>query len=186
MFRQILYLFAVVIVSFHPVHEMTAQEKNNFIAFEFQAYPTGLIPGLRFEKNVGSQSAWHFRLGYNWIRHRDLGKHDDERGDGLGFTIGHQRYFKQTHTGWHLGLRSDIWWNTIDWKDRLAGGDEAGTTEITVIQPTLSLGYAKLFGDALVFTPTVSIGWEWNVRTSGEPTGEGAILLIGFHIGKQL
>ena len=81
--------------------------------FELQAYPTGIIPGVRIEQNQGTKSATHLRLGYNWIRHRDLGVHDDERGDGFGFTIGHKRYFNENHEGWNIGLKSDVWWMRI-------------------------------------------------------------------------
>ena len=151
------------------------------VLFEFQAYPTGLIPGVRIEKSLGVKSAAHVRLGYNWIRHRDLGKHDDEHGVGFGFTIGYKRYFRNNHDGFSLGLKNDIWWNTIDWTDEPSS---SGTTDITVLQPTLELAYSFIKGD-LVISPSLAFGFEWNVRTEGEPTGEGAILLVGIQIGKR-
>ena len=96
------------------------------VNFELQIYPTGVIPGLRIEKIHGSKSASHLRLGYNWIRHRDLGKQDDERGDGFGFTIGHKKYFKENHHGLHLGIKSDFWRNSIDWKNNIGEEEEFG------------------------------------------------------------
>ena len=166
-------------------NELAAQERpGQSINFEFQAYPTGLIPGIRYEKNFKTRNSWHVRLGYNWIRHRDLGKHDDERGDGFGFTLGFKRYFNETFTGWHVGIRNDFWWNSLDWMNDGAGGSgEFGNTDITVLQPTAELGYLLTLGDSMHFTPTVSFGWEWNVKTTGDPTGEGAILLLGVQVG---
>ncbi len=58
------------------------------------------------------------------------------------------------------------------------------TSNITVIQPTIELGYLikKEFSH---ITPTIAFGYEWNVKTNGEPTGEGAILLLRIQIGKR-
>ena len=151
------------------------------VLFEFQAYPTGLIPGIRIEKSLGAKSAAQLRLGYNWIRHRDLGEHDDERGDGYGFSLGYKRYFRNNHDGFSLGLKNDVWWNTINWTDEPAS---SGTTDITVLQPTLELAYSLIKSD-IVFSPSLAFGFEWNVCTEGEPTGEGAILLVGVLIGKR-
>ena len=53
------------------------------IGIEIQAYPTGLIPGIRAEWGWGEQQSVHLRLGYNIVRHRDLGEHEDERGVAL-------------------------------------------------------------------------------------------------------
>ena len=179
MTMKYLFLFAALFIF---TQSSVAQIDVNI---ELQAYPTGIIPGLRIEHNQGNKSATHIRLGYNWIRHRDLGVQDDERGDGIGFTLGHKRYFKEGHEGWHLGIKSDFWWNTIDWKNNIGEVNEvSGTTNITVIQPTLELGYL-ISKPNLLITPTIAFGYEWNVKTEGQPTGEGAILLIGIQIGKR-
>ncbi len=156
--------------------------------FEFQAYPTGLIPGLRLEKGFADRHALHLRLGYNWIRHRDLGEHGDERGDGYGFTIGYKYYLREGFEGWFLGLRDDTWFNTIDWEDYAANGAVVanGTTDITVVQPTAEAGYTFLLGDGgWTFTPNVAFGFEINVKTEGSDVGQGAILLLGVKIGPR-
>lgn len=176
---KIIHLFLILISL--PIASFSQINVN----FELQAYPTGIIPGIRIEQNKGDKSATHIRLGYNWIRHRDLGVQDDERGDGFGFTIGYKRYFKSGHEGWNIGLKSDLWWNSIDWKNNIGEPSEiSGTTKITVLQPTVELGYL-IKKENFHFTPTIAFGYEWNVKTEGEPTGEGAILLIGFQIGKS-
>lgn len=182
--RYTFILFALAMMSLSTSHSALGQEnQSTSLGFEFQAYPTGLIPGLRIEKTTGNSSILSVRLGYNWIRHRDLGKHDDERGQGYGITLGYKKYIRRGFRGWHLGLRTDVWRNSIDWYDDVASGRSAGNTKITVVQPTAELGHTIQLGSALTFTPTLSFGWEWNVKTEGEPTGEGAILLLGFHFG---
>ncbi len=169
------------------VHIRYATAQDNLdLSFEFQAYPTGLIPGVLLEKKFGSDRSAHLRLGYNWMRHRDLGEHSDERGEGYGFTLGYKKYFKDGHQGWSLGLKSDFWWNSLDWEDRvlLTGTQRSGHTDITVVQPTLELSY--LFDNqGFIITPSIAFGYEWNVRTVGESTGQGPILLIGFQIGTR-
>ena len=152
--------------------------------FEFQAYPTGLIPGLRLEKGFAEKNALHLRLGYQFIDHRDLGKHDDESGNGWGFTLGYKRYFRDNFEGFHLGLRNDFWWNQIDWQQQSAGGALAmGTSDILVVQPTAEAGWLFRPGDHFLLTPSVAFGFEINVKTEGEPTGEGLILLLGLQAG---
>jgi len=156
------------------------------IGLEFQAYPTGLIPGVRIEKGFGGKHAIHLRAGYQWIRHRDLGVHDDERGDGYGFTLGYRRYFQNDFRGWTISSRCDFWANNIDWTDETPMGDISGNTKIKVIQPTLDLGYTFLFGEGqTVLTPTVAFGYEVNVKTDGAETGEGAILLLGVELSRR-
>ena len=176
--RSLLPILSLLIILFLPSRNLKAQNSTD-LSFEFQAYPTGLIPGIRFETGLSDQSSILFRLGYNWIRHRDLGVHEDERGDGFGFTIGYKKYFSPERSGWGLALKNDVWWNSIDWTDP----GISGQTDITVLQPTLELSY--VMGKNVLFVPSIAFGYEWNVKTEGEPTGEGAILLIGFQFGKR-
>ena len=157
------------------------------LGIEFQAYPTGLIPGFRIERCFGNKNAVHLRVGYNWIRHRDLGVHEDERGDGFGMTVGYKRYFKENFQGIFLGFKNDLWFNTLRWKD---GVDSptiiTGETKITVVQPSAELGYFFNYGKNGFFAPSIAFGYEVNVKTNGAPVGEGAILLLGFTVGKRI
>ena len=158
------------------------------LSFEFQAYPTGLIPGVRVSKLFKEQNAAHLRLGYNWIRHRDLGVHEDERGDGFGFTLGYRRYFSPNYERWFLGGRSDLWFNELAWKDNIGTADEvSGLSNIVVVQPTLEGGYLFLLDEGRTFiSPSVGFGFEVNVKTEGAEMGQGAILLLGCTLGVRL
>ena len=175
-----LFRIYFIVIACAICSNLNAQNPVGF-GFEFQAYPTGLIPGIYFEHAIGDKSDIYARLGYNWIRHRDLGKHDDERGDGFGFSIGYKRFLSNSaKTKWRIGIKNDIWWNSIDWTD----GIDSGNTQITVVQPTLELGYVWQKNN-LFISPTLAFGYEVNVRTEGSPTGEGAILLLGFQVGRK-
>lgn len=151
------------------------------ISFEFQAYPTGLIPGASIDKSISTKSDLYLRFGYNWIRHRDLGKHEDERGSGIGGSIGYKMYFKEGRAKWRLGIKNDFWWNSIDWTE----GNQSGNTKITVVQPTAELAYV-MRKNGLHISPSVAFGYEVNVKTEGEETGEGPILLLGIQLGTSL
>lgn len=177
------FLGGFLLFSVIDVHSQSSTD----VGLEVQVYPTGIIPGIRIETQLSERSALNFRLGYQWIRHRDLGVHEDERGNGFGFTGGYRHYFQNSdHDGWNIGFKTDVWLNDIDWKDNIGSTNQAtGNTNITVIQPTLELGYLILNEHSIFITPTLSFGYEWNVKTKGEPTGEGAILLIGIQIGKR-
>ncbi len=163
---------------------ITALPAQTDLAFEFQAYPTGLIPGLRLSKAMGARAEWHVRLGYNRIRHGDAGVHEDERGAGYGGTLGYNRYFGESRKGFFAGLRCDLWCNTIEWKDRIGQADEVGgTTRILVLQPTAEAGWCIPLAARHYLAPALALGFEKNVVTEGEPTGEGAILLLGVRLG---
>lgn len=153
---------------------------------EVQAYPAGVILGVRTEWQADEHNALNLRLGYNIARRGDYGKHDNEEGGGPGFSIGYRRYLHGWLPGLFAGIRSDLWRMDIDWRDDLPA-EITGTTEITVVQPTVEAGYDLLKpNSAWRVVPTISFGYEINVDTEGEPVGEGAILLGGVNIGLRL
>jgi len=172
--------YKIIILSLFTL-SLSAQSFSE-LGFNFQVYPTGIIPGVTYVKSLGEKSTFLVRIGHNNFDHRDLGVQDEEIGSGWGGSIGYQRYFASQYKGWLLTLKNDFWWNDVDWANE--NGD-SGTTSITVIQPTIGLGHTLAVGGDFYLTPALSFGFEWNVRTNGEPTGDGAIVLIGVTIGKR-
>jgi len=161
-------------------------DKSFDVGLEVQAYPTGIIPGIHLEWGISSQDGLLARIGYNIVRHRDLGVHDDERGGGFGFTLGYRRYFKENRNGFFLGARSDLWFNNVDWKDNPNLVTEvSGETEVTVLQPTVEAGFVKHLNGGWIFVPSIAFGAEINIQTVGAPVGEGAIILLGFTFAKR-
>ena len=158
---------------------LSAQESSVEFGAELQVYPTGVIPGLAGSYLFDAHSSVHLRLGYNIVRHRDLGEHDDERGGGFGFTLGYRYILGDDGTGWFGGVRTDLWFNEIDWYDDINGSKVEGTTKINVVQPTAIAGYFFQAGDSFFIAPTVSLGVEINTNTRGAEVGQGAILLLG-------
>lgn len=146
---------------------------------EVQVYPTGVIPGVRFEKSFSKRDLVTARLGYQIIDHRDQGEHDDETGSGYGGSAGYKHYFNRFFNGPSIGVRADFWSNKIDWESKTDTGTRTGTSEILVVQPTAEIGWGLLLGENMVLTPALAFGFEINVKTDGEETGEGAILLAG-------
>lgn len=157
-----------------------AQKKVLDIGAEFQIYPTGYIPGVRAEKSFSKNDVATARFGYQIIDHRDQGKHDDETGVGYGGSIGYKHYFWRYFRGPSLSIRSDFWVNKIEWVTINGPNDlTTGNTGIFVVQPTAEFGWTFTIGEHFVLTPTVAMGFEKNVKTKGEPTGEGMIMLGG-------
>ncbi len=147
---------------------------------EFQAYPTGLVPGVRAAWLSGEHHEWNLRLGGNFFDHQDFGVQEEEIGRGPGGSLGYRYYFKPTGTGVFLGIRTDLWRNTNRWRDEIGNPVErSGVSRIWVLQPTLEGGYAFDLGEKLSLQPSVSFGREWNVVTDGEEVGQGFILLLG-------
>lgn len=175
----LLVFFLTFITISHAQDESKAASKGFDFGIELQAYPTGIIPGFRIERYINTKSSMNLRLGYQLIDHRDLGVQDNEEGSGFGASFAYRRFFKPDHKGLSLAIRTDVWFNIIDWET----GMQTGSTDITVLQPTLMGEYAFRTDSNFVITPSLSFGFEWNVATEGEPTGEGAILLIGCTFG---
>lgn len=146
---------------------------------EFQWYSDGYITGLHLAYNFPIHHAIQLRIGYNKANHEDRGKHDNEEGGGPGFSLGYRYYFLVRPHGFFLGARSDLWHMNIDWKQ----GTAAGTSKIWVVQPTLEIGYMFLINDEFFISPSVSNGAEINVKTEGQPVGQGFITLVGISTG---
>lgn len=175
------YYFLVIFL-ITGIGSVTSQDNKTWTwGPELQVYPTGLLPGLRIEKNLSDKSAINFRVAFQVIDHRDLGVQDDEKGNGYGFSLGYRRYFATSGKGLSLSLRADYWDNRIDWTNE--SPSTSGTTDILVLQPTALLEYKLQTASPLTITPSLGFGYEWNVKTVGEPTGEGAILLVGIFVG---
>jgi hypothetical protein len=108
-----------------------------------------------------------------------LGKHDNEEGGGPGFSLGYRYYFLVRPHGFFLGARSDVWHLNIDWRQ----GTTFGNSKVWVVQPTLEIGYMFLINDELFISPCIANGAEINVKTQGQPVGEGFITLVGISAG---
>lgn len=154
------------------------------VSLEAQGYPTGFIPGLTADFPVAEAAFLHLRLGANLFDHRDLGKQDMEEGSGVGGSFGYRRFFSKAKRTWRWGIRTDIWFNKVDWSNRESNGELVdGQTDITVLQPTAELSYVLRSGQFII-APSLAFGLEWNVRTAGRETGEGPIILLGVQLGR--
>ncbi|MEO0469344.1 MAG: hypothetical protein AAF206_06985 [Bacteroidota bacterium] len=177
------YLSIILVLLAFSLMDLRAQSS---LGFEFQAYPTGLIPGIRYGLGIGEKDELSLRIGYQWIRHGSNGVHEDERGDGGGFTLGYRHYFQEGLQGWFVGAKNDVWFNTLDWRDNIDQANElSGTSRIVVVQPTAEAGYLFALGESAFFSPSAAFGFEINASTNGAEVGQGAIFLLGFWIGKR-
>lgn len=183
--KQILFVISVLFTS-----TLFAQ---NSIQLETQAYPAGIIPGVRFDFNIGNNSYLTSRIGYNFTDRQDFGKNDNEEGGGPGFGIGYVRSdFISSDLSVHI--RTDLWFMDIDWRDSqtICGTvspcfeqDINGTSEIIILQPTVGIEYMIPSSTNLFLKPSLSFGYEINIKTKGREVGEGAILLIGLSLGSR-
>ncbi len=171
-------------ILFSSIKTVAQNELSWTVGPELQVYPTGLLPGLRVEHFLSDKSSVNFRVALQVIDHRDLGVHDDETGNGFGFSLAYRRFLNLGYDGFSIALRTDFWSNTIDWSDDATL--QSGASKIKVLQPTLLLEYTLDATSSIIITPSLGLGYEWNVSTSGSPTGQGAIVLLGISIGFQI
>jgi len=162
----------------------SAEKPHRDVSFELQVYPTGVISGVRFELALDDRQAIHLRLGVQEIRHGDEGVQEDERGDGAGFTLGYKRYLRPGLTGLAFSFRTDLWFNSLDWRNNIGTPEEvSGRTNVTVLQPTVEISWHRSLGSKYFITPSAAAGFEINVDTDGEDVGEGFIFLAGVLVG---
>ena len=176
------YFLIILFIAFSS-HSFAQDTERHYkdVGLEIQQYPTGFLYGLKLEIGLKSHHAIDFRLGYNDLDHQDFGVHDSEIGGGFGGSIGYRYYFKPLPKGFFIGARTDLWFNDIDWEDIVNTDIISGSSSVIVLQPTGIIGYSFLFNDRFVLTPTLALGAEINIRTEGEPVGEGAIVLWGLN-----
>ncbi len=179
---------SLFLVFFFVVLSLSGQGLRPFsVGLEAQVYPTGFIPGVRIDWQLADQGMGHLRIGANIIDHQDFGEQDEEIGEGFGFSLGYQHYFRPSIDGFFLGARCDLWWNTLDWQNDInSPHGSSGTSNITVVQPTFLAGYAWVLGGGWEITPTLGYGVEINVITNGEPIGQGTIALGGLTLAKRI
>ena len=163
----------------------TAYAQNSSTQFiasaELEAYPAGFIGNVQLSRLFSSKQFFTFHTGFNVTNRRDWGEHDDETGNGAGIGLSWRYYLKEAPAGLHLGLRSDLWFLSIDWQQNTG---TSGVTDITVLQPTAQIGYTYAPPQSRwILDATVSLGAEINIKTAGEAVGEGAILLVGVGAG---
>lgn len=156
------------------------------LGIEFQAYPTGIIPGISFSEQLGSKGEVVIRLAANIIDHKDFGVQDSEIGKGFGGGFGFRRTLPFKNDLFYLGLRTDLWRNILDWETFNLNGSvrSNGTTEVWVLQPTAELGLRlQKESTKWILQPSISFGREINIVTDGAEVGQGWILLLGITAG---
>ena len=170
----------VLLLSLNPIfsaNEQPLEQPAWALGAELQGYPAGFIPGGRAEYFPDAMQNINLRIGYNIARRQDFGRHSDERGGGWGAGFGYRRYGIRERLPFFAGIRIDWWELTIDWQQTGNPINTAGQTRISVLQPTLELGYDWRLSSEWSLIFAAALGAEINVRTQGENVGEGAILL---------
>ena len=115
MFKKVFFAF-LLFCNFQFLFAQDSFSNYNEFGIEFQQYPTGILLGAKGELGFKAHQSFDFRMGYNFVDHRDQGKHDNEEGGGFGFTLGYRYYFNPQNVNFFLGIRSDLWFNKIDWQ----------------------------------------------------------------------
>lgn len=147
---------------------------------ELRAYPAGGIATIGVLLPFSPQVELGVAALYNRAERGSAGEHDDESGNGYGAGIEARRFHATSKVGWFYGARTELFRSEIHWRDP---GNRAGTTDITVLQPTARLGYRfALPGSSLSLELAAGLGAEINLETDGEKVGEGAIALFGIAI----
>jgi len=146
----------------------------------------------------GEKTAWIVEAGHNTANRQDFGEHDNEEGGGFGLGAGYRRYFKEGMKGFYVEANLETWFLEIYWRqfqpyiDLICitgpcGFFANGNSKITVLQPTLGVGYQfRSKSEKWAATIGATFGQEWNVKTKGEEVGQGGISLLTFSVTRRL
>lgn len=172
--------FLFLLIALHSLAnaQNTRQRRAQSLGFDLQVYPAGTIFNVKSAWAVSPKSELIGKLGYNIAQRENFGKHDSEEGNGPGFTFAYKRYLRTGFRGWYAEGRMGMWFLDIDWRDNTPAA--SGNTDISVLQPTLGIGYDfPLKNERIKLGLLVAFGYEVNIVTSGEEVGQGGISLLG-------
>ncbi|MFY0592674.1 hypothetical protein [Roseivirga sp.] len=183
--KNLLLLFLTLITCSAFAQNDKPQSRLDAIGLETQVYPAGNMVNLKASWLSGERGRLIGKLGYNFARRKDFGKHDLEEGGGPGLAVAYRQYFNHKWSNFFIEGRASTWFLDIDWQDN--SPSRMGNTDITVFQPTLAIGYDwATKNDKINFNILIGFGYEVNVITSGEGVGEGGISLLGLSVDFRL
>lgn len=157
----------------------SAVDPDPALGLGVELYPAGVIGKATAELALTDRESVVVRALWNAADRGDFGRHDDEDGGGAGGGAGWRRYTGSGREGFFVGLRADLSWLSIDWKDDPPNADR-GDSDVLVFQPTLEGGWRLRFGaSGLALELLAGLGYEWNLITDGKHVGDGPIGLVG-------
>ena len=144
---------------------------------EAWVYPAGVIGMVRGAVPLSGAWTLEAAAGANVTDRGDWGVHLRESGWGPGGGLG-VRWAPRPRGPW-VGARAELWALAIDWADLPT--QPQGITHVLVFQPGVRAGW-RWRPAALLVDLMLAFGREINLRTSGQPVGEGWIALAGVSV----
>ncbi len=148
---------------------------------ELRAYPSGEIFSVGWQRLLGPTDVGTASVLYNRAERGNNGRHDDEHGRGGGVSYAWDHFLTAERLGWSFEGRADLSRLRINYRD----GNLSGQSSITVLQPTLGVGYSIPLGEQWRLRFGASVGAEINLRTKGSKVGDGAIGLLSLSIAPR-
>lgn len=187
--RFLIAIFFILTIGFSNTISAQDEGMETRLFVDVQWYPAGFIYEVGTSINpFKNNSYFTFKLGYNAADRKDfafdISGHNNEEGGGVGLSLGYEYMFGGKIEGAFAGIRTDLWQMEIDWE--IDGPPiESGMTNIIVFQPVLELGYQFNYASKFYSRVFLGLGREINIKTEGEPVGEGGITLVGFQTGMK-
>lgn len=176
---------AICVMAFFPVPASAQTESSNDISFDLQAYQSGLIAGIRLEKQLGKMDAVNIRLGFQYLGTDDLTNSYHDFATGYGLSLGYKSYFQPGREGFSLSLRADLWYNIFGYDHFYPNdGSYTATEKVLLIQPTLEVAYLFNFGPFLILTPSLAVDYKYKID-GYDPKNGGASVYVGLSVGKR-
>ncbi len=129
-----------------------AQDNMGYRTFdmggEYQWSKLSQSTNLQVAFNAETHHSIVLSAGFKTVyRHID-GTHNNERGKGLGGSLGYRYYFSVLPQRFFLGARCDLWSMTM-----YRTADPTISIRMSILQPKLELGYTFIINDKVFITP---------------------------------
>jgi len=173
-----LFLILIFSISYTLSYSQNTKEQksphNSVFGASVQVYPSGIISTINYEYHLTKNTSIQHRLGVNIIDRQDYStKNDEEKGFGLGGSMGYRFHFLKTKGEFIIGVNTDIWNTWIDWKNNINQTTQtSGNTYTLVLQPWLEAGYFIKLKNTSKIGLTAGFGREINVITNGKDVAQ--------------
>ena len=180
--KKAIILLAVLACSFPSFSQEEVGYNTTDVGAEFNHYSGGNIYGVHLAFNAKLHSSFIIRAGYNIVNENYSGNYQNEKGGGIAAGIGYRYYLRYKPSGFFIGARADIWNMDIDWTKNLL----TGNTKSTFFIPAFETGYMLVANDWFFFTPSISVGSRFNVKSGTESIKDGLLVSYGFSAGFKI
>ena len=178
--KRIIFALSLIAISFIGAAQ-EAGYRTTDVGGSFQYSPDFNTYSLQLAFNAEEYHSFILKGNFARAGSRKTSNHTSESGSGWGAYLGYRYHFSVIPKRAFLGLGVGIQSMKMNWSLLLL----EGTTNLTLLQPTIEAGYTLLINDYMYITPSVSGILQTKLSSKGADVdfGSGFAPAAGISIG---